>query len=395
MKRPSLLTRRTAIGGLGGALASSSLLQAQQDPFRDHSRVPRMDELTTVMEFEAVAFAKMTRLNYNFMAHGGESEFTMRRNREAFDWVELVPKGGVDVSSVQTAFEFMGTSMPSPIMVSPTSNHNQLHPEAEVGTYKGAQAASNTVYIVSHAATLPKDKIAAAATSPLWYQLYPQRDMDATKAWVDSMVAARGRAVVMTVDQQASFYERTIHDRNLAGGPPAAPAARPANAPATGPQAYRVGAGRLWYNWRYAEQVKALIKVPMICKGILTGEDAKLCIEHGFDAVYVSNHGGRSVDYGPSTLEVLAEVVDAVGGRVPVMFDSGIRSGSDVLKALALGAKAVCVGRGCRWGLAAYGAPGVTRVLEILQGELMTAMAQTGRPTLASIDRTLVKTNFR
>jgi len=132
----------------------------------------------------------------------------------------------------------------------------------------------------------------------------------------------------------------------------------------------------------------------MLAKGILTAEDAKLCLEHGLDGVYVSNHGGRSIDYGPATLEVLPEIADAVAGRVPVLFDSGIRRGSDILKALGLGATAVCVGRVPRWGLAAYGPLGVQRVLEILQAELVQAMAATGRPTLASINRSLVRTDF-
>ena len=395
MKHSDLMTRRAALGGLGGALASSSLLEAQQDPFRDHSRVPGMDELTTVMEFEAVAFAKMPRDFYDFMAHGAESEFTLHRNREAYDWVELVPKGVVDVSTVQTATDLLGTPMAFPIMTSPTSQHIQLNREAEAATYRGSQAASNTPYIVSDAATLPKEKIAAAGTSPLWFQLYPKKDMDVTKAWVDKVHGLGGKAVVMTVDQQASFYERTIHDRHLISAGPSRGSVGRGTAPATGPRAYRVPEGRLWYNWKYAEDVKAMLKVPMVAKGILTGEDAKLCIDHGFDGIYVSNHGGRSLDYGPSTLEVLPEIVDAVQGRVPVIFDSGVRSGSDILKALALGAKVVCIGRGARWGLAAYGAPGVQRIHEILQGELVMAMAQTGRPTLASIDRTLVKTNFR
>jgi 4-hydroxymandelate oxidase len=399
MKRSSSVTRRAALGGIGGALASSALLDAQQDPFRDHSRVPGMDELTTVTEFEAVAFAKMARDLFMYMAHGGEGEFTLRRNREAYDWVELVPKGVMDVGTVQTATNILGTPMAFPIMTSPTSAHIQLHREAEAATYRGSQAASNTPYIVSDAATLPKEKIAAAATGPLWFQLYPKRDMDVMKAWTENVQALGGKAVVMTVDQQATYYERTTHDRHLSAGGPSEPGAGPrggSGAVATGgPRAYRVPDYRLWYNWKYAEQVKAMLKVPMVAKGILTGEDAKLCIEHGFDAVYVSNHGGRSMDYGPSTLEVLPEIVDAVKGRVPVLFDSGIRSGSDILKALALGANAVCIGRGARSGLAAYGAAGVQRIHEILQGELVMAMAQTGRPTLASIDRTLVKTNFR
>jgi isopentenyl diphosphate isomerase/L-lactate dehydrogenase-like FMN-dependent dehydrogenase len=132
----------------------------------------------------------------------------------------------------------------------------------------------------------------------------------------------------------------------------------------------------------------------MVAKGILTAEDARLCLEHGLDAVYVSNHGGRALDYSPSTLEVLPEIVDAVEGRVPVLFDSGIRRGADILKALALGATAVCLGRVPRWGLGSYGAAGVQRVLEIVQAELVRAMAATGQPTLGAVGRTLVRTDF-
>ena len=150
----------------------------------------------------------------------------------------------------------------------------------------------------------------------------------------------------------------------------------------------------MWFEWKLFDQIRPFIKGPMLAKGILTPEDAKLCIEHGCDGVYVSNHGGRSLDYAPATLEVLPAIVDAVGGRVPVIFDSGIRRGADVLKALALGAKAVCLGRAPRWGLAAYGAPGVQRVLEILHAELVQAMAYTGRTSIESINRTIVRTDF-
>jgi len=132
----------------------------------------------------------------------------------------------------------------------------------------------------------------------------------------------------------------------------------------------------------------------MLAKGVLTAHDARLCVENGLDGIIVSNHGGRALDYSPSSLEVLPEIVDAVGGKIPVLVDGGFRRGSDVLKALALGASAVCLGRVPRWGVAAFGAPGVQRVLEILQSELVQAMAHTGRPTLASIDRTLVRTDF-
>jgi isopentenyl diphosphate isomerase/L-lactate dehydrogenase-like FMN-dependent dehydrogenase len=151
---------------------------------------------------------------------------------------------------------------------------------------------------------------------------------------------------------------------------------------------------RLWYEWKLFEDLRKFTKVPLVVKGLVTAEDAALAVEHGVDAVYVSNHGGRSLDYGPSTLEVLPEIVDAVRGRVPVIFDGGIRRGSDILKALALGATAVGLGRVPLWGLAAYGPQGVTKVLEILQAELVQAMAAAGRPTLASIDRSLARTEF-
>jgi len=393
------VTRRSVIGGLGVTLAGPGLLESQQDPFRDHSRVPGMEELKTALDFEPVAFAKLPREVYSYTAHGSAGEFTVRRNRQAFDWVELVPRGVVDVSSIHTATEVLGTRMAFPIIVSPSAAHGPLDRDGEAGTHVGATAASNTPMIISVNTTVPVEKIAAAATGPLWFQFYPREDLDATKELLDKVLTAGCRTIVMTVDQQASYYERSLHDRHLA----AAPLGR-GGAGAGGfgggrggggaANAYRVPQGRLWYNWKYADDVRSMLKVPLLAKGVLTGEDAKAFVEHGFDGIYVSNHGGRSLDYDPATLEVLTEIVDAVPARVPVLFDSGIRSGSDILKALALGAKAVCIGRAVRWGLAAYGPPGVTRVLEILQGELVLAMAQTGRPDLASVDRTLVRTRF-
>jgi 4-hydroxymandelate oxidase len=199
--------------------------------------------------------------------------------------------------------------------------------------------------------------------------------------------------VVVTIDQQASVYERALHDRNLGFAPfrRGAAGASPRGAPKN---PYRVDENRLWYEWKFFDQIRPMVKVPMIAKGILTPEDAVLCLEHGVDAVYVSNHGGRSMDYGPSSLEVLPEIVDALRGRVPVIFDSGIRRGSDVLKTLALGASAVCLGRIPRWGLGSYGVPGVQKILEIMQAEFKLAMAATGRTTLASINRSLVRTDF-
>jgi 4-hydroxymandelate oxidase len=378
---------------MAGFIAGSPLLGFQQDPFRAHDRVPRLEELLSPLEFESVAFAKLPRSAYNYTAYGEGSEFTLRRNRQAFDWVKLVPDAVGGSGAPVTATTILGTPAAFPILVSPTAAHAQLHTEGEMAMYQGATAASETPMIVSNVSSFPFEKIATAAKGPLWFQLYPKADLEADREVLDRVQTAGARAVVVTIDQQASVYERALHDRNLGFAPfrRGAAGASPRGAPKN---PYRVDENRLWYEWKFFDQIRPMVKVPMIAKGVLTPEDAVLCLEHGVDAVYVSNHGGRSMDYGPSSLEVLPEIVDALRGRVPVIFDSGIRRGSDVLKTLALGASAVCLGRIPRWGLGSYGVPGVQKILEIMQAEFKLAMAATGRTTLASINRSLVRTDF-
>ena len=381
------LNRRTAFQGVAAFLAGSPLLRGQQDPFRDHSRVPGLNELKTAFDFEPVLHAKVPRYASDYTAYGTDGEFTLRRNREAFDWVELIPNRASDVTEIQTPSEIFGTKMDFPILISPTAGHSMLHPDGELATYEGALAASNTTFIVSHVSSFPFEKIAASAKGPLWFQLYPRLEPDDNREVLDRVQAAGAQAVVVTIDQQADVHERALHDRHLA-----ARRAAPRRAPPKNP--YRIAENRLFYHWRIFDEIRRMVKVPLLAKGILTAEDARLCLEHGLDGVYVSNHGGRSLDYSPSTLEVLPEIVDAVGSKVPILFDSGVRRGADAFKALALGAKAVCLGRVPRWGLGAYGAPGVQRILEILQAELVHAMAYTGRSNVASINHTLARTDF-
>jgi 4-hydroxymandelate oxidase len=386
----SAVNRRTVFRGLAGFLAGSPLLRSQQDPFRDHSRVPALREMLNAFDFEPVAFAKITRQAYDYMAWGVDGEFTMRRNREAYDWVGLVSRALAGAGPVQTASTFLGMNLAFPIMISPTARHVLFNPDAEAATHAGATAASNTPFIVSNVTSFPVEKIAAAAAGPWWFQLYPQQGPDYNRQTLDRAQAAGCRAIVVTVDQQASVYERQTHDQNLTtrNGPVLAPTT--IGPPRQRGNPYRVPDGRLWYEWPLLDDLRKMVKVPLVVKGIVTAEDARLCLQHGVDCIFVSNHGGRSLDYGPSTLEV----ADAVQGRVPILFDGGIRRGSDILKALALGASAISLGRVPLWGLAAYGAQGVEKVLEILQAELVQAMAATGRPTLASIDRSLVRTEF-
>ena len=387
------MDRRDCLKALASFLAGSPLLPAQQDPFRDHSRVPGLKELLTAFDFETVAYAKQPRTAYDYPAHGADSEFTLRRNRQAYDWVELVSKRIAAPGAPQTSIELFGARMAFPIIVSPTAGHGTLNTDGEMATHKGAQAASSTTMVVSNNSTFPFDKVAAAATSPLWVQLYPKQSIDLDRQYLEAAQTAGAKAVVVTVDQQASVYERDLHDRNL-GGRGAGTVSRFATAPRTGGNPYRVSEARLWYEWKFFDDIRPFVKVPILAKGILTPEDARICLDHGVDGVYVSNHGGRSLDYGPSTLEVLPEIVDAVGGKVPVLFDGGVRRGTDILKALALGANAVCLGRVPLWAGGSFGAAGVQRVLEILQAELVQAMQFTGQTSIASINRSLALTNF-
>lgn len=392
------ITRREALLGLAGLLAASPLLKAQHDPrpLKGHKRVLGIDEMLTAFDFEAVCFANMTQSAYDYMAHGADSEFTLRRNREAFDWVQLIERPGASAASVDTTTEILGVKMAHPIIVAPSTRQRDLHPDGDAGMYVGATA-TGTPLILASGSSIPIEKVAGAANGPRWSQFYPIEDLAASREQITRFQANGARGIVVTVDQQTSVYERGLHNRNLGGNPrrPAAAAASAATAlAARGAALYRVNARRMWYSWKYLDDIRPFIKGPMIIKGIVTPEDAMICVERGYDGLIVSNHGGRSMDYGPSTLEVLPEIVDAAGGKIPVLIDSGFRRGSDVAKAMALGAAAVCLGRATRWGLGAFGPQGVQRLLEIMQAEFREAMASTGRKTLASLDRTVLKTDF-
>lgn len=433
------LSRRKALAGMAGLLAGTPLLRAQLDPrpFSSHRRAPGLNEMLNAFDFEPVMFANVPQSVYDYTAHGDGGEWNLRRNRQAFDWVDLVPGNAVDPSTVDLSSEVLGLKLKYPILIAPTATQVTLHPDGEAGMYRAAALSSNTPMCLSNNSSQSIEQVAKGAQGQLWWQFYPRQDMGASQELLERAQASGYTAVVITVDQQASYYERSQHDRNLgarAGGAgrgggrggaagsarqggagrandpealgtatigrgaavPGSAAATSAPTPARrGAAAYRVGSGRLWYNWEYLDQVRKFIKVPVILKGIVTAEDARLCVERGFDGIVVSNHGGRSMDYGPSTLEALPEVVAAVNGKIPVMVDSGFRRGSDVLKALALGADAVWLGRASRWALGAFGPIGVQRLLhDIIFKELVNAAAAMGKRTLASIDSSIIKHNW-
>jgi len=427
------MSRRQALASLASMLAGSPLLRAQLDPHGllvPHKRVPGIDEMINAFDFEPICFANMTLERFDYMAHGDGSEYTLRRNRQAFDWVDIVPGTPIDPKSVDLSTTLLGVPLKFPVYVAPSSGQGALHPDGEVGMYRGATGAG-TIMAIASGPSKPHAEIAKAAAGPRWNQFYPIPDMEQSQESVGQYQDLGTKAIIITVDQQASVYERDLHDRNLGGvvrvpgagrgrrgggaaidpetgqpvrgggagrgrGAGAAPSTSQNPITPTFPamSKYRVENRRLWYNWGYVNELRKSIKVPVVIKGIVTAEDAAECARQGADAIIVSNHGGRSMDYGPSTLEVLPDIVAAVNGRIPVIVDSGFRRGSDVFKALALGASAVELGRAARWGLGAFGAAGTQRLLEIVQQELVQAAALAGRKTLKDINKTAVKVNF-
>ena len=373
-------------------LAGSPLLRAQDTPWIPN-RMPAIEELNNVMEFEPLARTKMLKAAYDYIAGGVDDEWSLRRNREGFQHITFRPRMLVDVSKLDLSIELFGSKIEMPILIAPTAGHQQAHHEGELATVKAAGAAK-TIMVVSTNSSYPIDKIGAAATGPFWFQLYAGPDKDGTREKVERALGAGAKVICWTVDNQYNSHrERLLRDRSAGGGPPAQTPAQPGRR-RNAPQPRRYGLQMQFTSeltWPFLQELKAYAKVPVLVKGILTPEDAKLAVENGASGIVVSNHGARYLEFAPSTIEVLPGIVDAVQGKIPVLIDGGFRRGTDVLKALAIGAKAVLVGRPPLWGLGAFGQPGVVRVLEMLQTELALAMGLSGRPNLDSIDRSLVR----
>src|SRR5471032_1671478 len=397
-------SRRTALARVAGLMAASpiaaAVAQSDPKPLGEHRRVLSLAEMQTSFDFEPVFFGNVPKQVYDYTAHGDGSEFTLRRNRQAYGWVDIVPaRAAVPTSQVDLSSELLGVKMKFPIVVAPTAAMVPLNPDGEIGMFKAATAASNTLMILSVNTSTPHAKVVPAAPGgTLWAQFYPVENLATTQRSMDTFQNAGCNGIIVTIDQQASYYERTQQDRNF-GGRVAGTGGRGAGAGGeaaalAGSARYRLNGGRLWYTWQYIDAVRKMVKGPLLVKGVLDPEDAKLAIEHGADAIIVSNHGGRSMDYGPSSLEVLPEIVAVVNGRIPIIFDGGLRRGADIFKALALGANAIMLGRTTRWGLAAFGTAGAQRVIEMLQQELVQAAAAAGCATLSDINKMTVKAHF-
>jgi 4-hydroxymandelate oxidase len=338
--------------------------------------------LVDLYDFEAAAKRKLSEPAWEYFNGGSADEITLRRNREVLDALQLKPRVLVDVTRIDTSCTLLGHKMDHPILLAPTSSHLLAHPDAEVATARGA-AAAKTIMVASTVSNRSIEDICKSASEPIWFQLYVEDDRSTVRTLIERAEAAGCKALCVTVDNPFP-YARNREERVRALAPTLP-------FPNLGIEAGPGGRGRSrrHFNWNDLVWIQSFAKIPVVLKGILNPDDAEEAVHRGVSAIIVSNHGGRVLDTEPATIEVLPAVVDRVAGRLPVLFDSGIRRGTDVLKGLACGASAVLIGRPYIYGLSVTGADGVRDVVNILRTELEGAMAMTGRTRLAEIDRSV------
>ena len=342
-------------------------------------------EPLTLDDFETLARERLPHMAYEFIAAGSADEVTLRWNREAFDRIALRMRVLEDVSRIDTSTTLFGRKLPFPILLAPVAYQRLMHPEGEVEAARGAASAS-AIYVMSTASTSAIEDIAATGAE-LWLQIYLQADREVTRDLVQRAERVGTRVLMLTVDTPV-LGTRTRQKRAGFAIPPHL----------TTPHLDTSGRSRLSVvsgtrepiTWRDVDWLRKQTKLPLLLKGILDPDDAKLAIKHGCDGVIVSNHGGRNLDTVPATIDALPPIADAVKGRCTLMLDGGIRRGTDVVKAIALGASAVLIGRPYAFALAYDGAKGVERAIAILREELETALALLGRASVASVDRSVL-----
>ena len=355
-------------------------------------------EALDVFDFEPVARKNLPPAHFGYMATGIDDEVTLRANRDGFLKFQLRPRRLVDVATIDMKTELLGERYDSPIVFAPTGSNRAFHPEGEVAVAKAARA-GNHLQILSTVATTSIEEAIAARGAPVWFQLYPTRKWEVGEALVRRAERAGSPVVVLTVDGSAPTNWETFirlrrtdtrqcdgcHRRSFQDY-----VSRKPNFDGIDVSGI-TGLNAANLTWDAIKRLRDTVKIKIVLKGILTHEDANLAADNGIDGIIVSNHSGRVVDSGRATIEVLPEIIGAVGGRMPVLVDSGFRRGTDIIKALAIGADAVCIGRPYLWGLGAFGQPGVERVLEILRTETRAAMQQVGARSLKEITPAMVQ----
>ena len=386
-----------AAGGIGAFLELPGV--SAQDRSAATDVMARAADALNVFDFEEAARRKVLPGHWWYMASGVDDDATLRANREIFKHVQLRPRRLHDATLVDTRVELFGTTYNSPIFLCPTGGERGFNMDGEVAVARAASA-RGTLQCLSTMTSTAIEDVNKALGRPVWYQLYAPSKWQACEQLLHRVQAAGSTVVLLTVDNTTgrnSETYRRMRPKDLnqcvsCHGPGEPPGPVGSRAMFKGIDMTGVRAPNPGMDWEFVDQLRKFWRGKLVIKGIDTHEDARLALEHGFDAILVSNHGGRATETLRSTLEALPEVVGEVGNRVPVFVDGGFRRGTDIFKALALGAKAVGVGRPFLWGLGAFGQAGVDRVLEILQGELKLVMGNCGTRTLADINRSYVAT---
>ncbi|MCY4417457.1 MAG: alpha-hydroxy acid oxidase [Chloroflexi bacterium] len=352
-------------------------------------------EPVNIFEYEQIARERIEKGHYDFIAGGATDEITIRRTRAVYDSIMLRPRMMVDVDQRSLSTTVLGQEISLPVMLDPAGNHSAAHPDAEIASVKAAGAAGTLMVLSSHASRTLED-VAASASGPIWFQQYFFKDRGLTLEMAARAEEAGYSAICMTLDAKIKpKRERNI--RNDYVGPESPNYAQldlgthswkfAADAPA-GPSDIRDVAA----TWDDLDWFASSIQLPVVVKGIMAGEDGRLSAENGAKGVIVSNHGGRYLDTTPATIEVLPEVVNAVNGNAEVYLDGGVRRGTDIFKAVALGARSVLIGRPLFWGLAVDGEAGLEAVLEMLRDELDATMGMTGCADIDSINSAMIDT---
>jgi 4-hydroxymandelate oxidase len=391
--------------GAGSAVAETLLPKAKlPDPLMwapldaaDLIKDPK--QAINVFDFEPVCRQNVPPAHFAYMASGIDDEVTLRANREGFLKFQLRPRRLVDVSKVNMKTDILGVTYDSPIFIPPIGGQKSFQADGEIATAKAAKA-GNHLQILSTVTSSSVEDVTAARGQPIWQQLYATNKWEVAEAIVRRAENAGCLAVAVTVDRSGGRNQETLfrlrksdtrecsgcHDRSSVAS---TYRTRPmfAGVDVSGLRNIQSSA----MTWDFFKRLRDTTKMKIVIKGILAYEDAVLAADNGIDAIIVSNHGARSEDSGRSTIDALPEIVEAVNGRMPILVDSGFRRGTDIVKALCMGATAVGVGRPYIWGLGAFGQPGVEKVLELLRTELYAAMQQVGAPSIKDLKPTMVR----
>lgn len=370
------------------ALAGSNFAHGANEAGR---RVASPADVLDVFDLEATAAEIMPPAHFGYIATGTNDDATLRANRDAFEHFYLRPKRLINVSSIDTSVKILGQKWPTPIVLAPVGSQLAFHSDAELGSARAARSREH-LQILSTVSSTAIEEVAEARGAPIWFQLYTFGGWTGIRKMLRRAEAAGCPAVVLTVDLPISTPARNTLSRAILRDTRDCSVCHEGNGIAARPKPMFRGLDEALgglqgtaLTWAFLEQLQQETSMKVLVKGIVTAEDAERCIEAGVDGIIVSNHGGRAEDSGRGALDSLAEVALAVNGRALLMMDSGIRRGTDILKALALGADAILIGRPYVWGLGAFGQAGVERALDILRSELQIAMEFAGTTSLEQI----------